>query len=664
MGACGSKHKVKDKPDAKPEQLNVQANAVGKTGQEAESSQPGAVNTVKIDQEPGQSQPMPEENKHEWYEVGPSQPKMVGSKPGANLSQSRREETKFSQPRAVTTNQEPGQPQPRPRDIKHEAGPSQPKMVGKQPGASSSQSRRGEFSFSQPRASTINQEPGQSQPRPRDIKHEAGPSQPKTVVTVRNSPGASSSQSRREETRFSQPRAVPTNLEPGQSLPRPRETKHQAGPLLSKNKQEPSPSWSRRGETGETRFSQPGAVNTINTDQEPEQSQPRPRAIKHEAGPSRPENVGNKQEASSSSSKCGENHTMEQAEPSQREDKEIKQETQPEDEENKQEVGSSKAEDASEDTTDLIPLPMEGRISDAKFTDRYSGDNDLGYLGKGRYSTVQLGIEKKTGKQYAIKTMRLSGGPRGNDSAWNRREEVSNEISILMSLQHPNILTMKEYFEEDNQVYLVTELLSGGELLPAVVEYPGYSEAHARICFAQILDGLSYLHTQGITHMDINSDNILLAGLQDTNHIKIIDFGAAKTANSPMTTHIGSPFYTAPEMLRRDATYTSAVDLWSAGVVLFFLLGGKPPFNYTQPAQIYAAIKEAKFSFEAFPWKKISESGKDLVSKLLVLDPKSRLTAAEAQNHPWFTDASIRQDRALRFTRGALKNFHKQKLDC
>ena len=415
-------------------------------------------------------------------------------------------------------------------------------------------------------------------------------------------------------------------------------------------------------EIGETR-QEAGSTQSraVKTNQEPGQSQPRPRANKHEADPSQPKKVKNKQKASSSRSRLEETKdAQEQAGSSQKGNEEIKQEIEPEGEGNKQEAGSSKAQDTPVDTTDLIQLPFESRISDAKFSDRYLIGKDLG---SGSYSLVQLGVEKKTGKQYAIKRIKLSGGPQGNKPAWTRREEVGNEISILMSLQHPNILTMKEYFEENNQVFLVTELLSGGELLPAVAGYPGYSEAHARICFAQILDGLSYLHTQGITHRDINSDNILLAGLQDINHIKIIDFGAAKTANSPITSHIGSPFYTAPEILRSNATYTSAVDLWSAGVVLFFLLGGSPPFNYTQSAQIYAAIKEAKFSFQAFPWKKISESGKDLVSKLLVLDPKSRLTAAEAQNHPWFTDASIKQDHALRFTRGALKSFHKQKLD-
>ena len=334
--------------------------------------------------------------------------------------------------------------------------------------------------------------------------------------------------------------------------------------------------------------------------QEPGQSQPRAEEIKHEADSSQQTNVENKQEAGLAQLRHGETKdTKEQAGASQKRKKEIKQGIQPKDEENKQEVGSLNRVDAP----DINQLPMEGRISDAKVNDRYSPGKELG---RGSYSVVLPATEKKTQKQYAVKKMMLSGDPRFE----NRRGEVANEIRILMSLQHQNVISMKEYYEENNKVYLVTELLSGGELLPAVADLIGYSEGHARVCFSQILKGISYLHSQGVTHRDIKSDNILLAGSQDLNQIKIIDFGVAnlKTANHPMTTHVGSPLYTAPEMLshRLDATYTCAVDLWSAGVLLFFLLGGRPPFYYTNGGGLYAAIKEAKFSFEAAPWKRIS----------------------------------------------------------
>ena len=345
----------------------------------------------------------------------------------------------------------------------------------------------------------------------------------------------------------------------------------------------------------EAESSQPGAIIP---NQEPGQSQLRAEDIKHEAheaGSSQQKNVENEQKSHLSQLRHAYEETKDtnkKAGPSQKRNKEINQGIQPKDEENKQKVGSSKRVDAP----DLNQLPMEGRISDAKVDERYSPGKELG---RGSYSVVLPATEKKTRKQYAVKKMMLSGDPRFE----NRRGEVANEIRILRSLQHLNVISMREYYEENNKVYLVTELLSGGELLPAVADLIGYSEGHARVCFAQILKGISYLHSQGITHRDIKSDNILLAGSQDLNHIKIIDFGVANlnTANHPMTSHFGSPLYTAPEMLsnRLDATYTSAVDLWSAGVLLFFLLGGTPPFYYTNGGGIYAAIKEANFSFEA-----------------------------------------------------------------
>ena len=395
--------------------------------------------------------------------------------------------------------------------------------------------------------------------------------------------------------------------------------------------------------------SQRGPVNLKNLGQMPEQSQPRAEEIKPDADSSVQKHMDKEQEASLSQLRHGEIKDIEDLAGS----------TWNINKENKQEAGSYKPEDALDapvDMADLNQLPMEGRISDAKVEDRYLVGKPLG---AGVLSIVMSGTEKKTEKQYAIKIMNLIGNTQGDTPRVTRRGEVGNEIRVLMSLQHRNVLAMKEYYEQDYQVHLVTELLSGGKLLPAICECSAYSELHAQVCFEQILKGIKYLHSQEITHGGIKSEKILLAGGQaGIYHIKIIDFGAAKaakTANYSVTTHVGSYCYTPPEMLSKkpDATYTRAVDLWSAGVVLFFLLGGSPPFDRISPE----AIREATFSFEATPWQLVSENGKDLVSKLLVLDPNRRLSAAEALNHPWFTDTSITKDSILPMTRNALKRF-------
>ena len=425
--------------------------------------------------------------------------------------------------------------------------------------------------------------------------------------------------------------------------------KNQSNAKQEQLKEQPNEPGEIRQEAGS---SQRGPVNLENLDQEPGQSQPRAKDIKPDADSSVQKHVDKEQEASLSQLQHGDIKDIEDlAGPSLENNKE-----------NKQEAGSYKPEvslDAPVDMANLNQLPIEGRISDAKVEDRYLFGKPLG---AGVLSIVILGIEKKTEKQYAIKVMSLIGNTQGNNPRVTRRGEVGNEIRILMSLQHRNVLAMKEYYEQNYQVHLVTELLSGGKLLQAICEYSTYSEFHAQVCFQQILNGIKYLHSQEITHGGIKSENILLAGGQaGIYHIKIIDFGVAKaaktakTANHSVTTHVGSYCYTPPEMLSKkpDATYTSAVDLWSAGVVLFLLLGGSPPFDRISPE----AIREAKLSFEATPWQLVSENGKDLVSKLLVLDPNRRITAAEALNHPWFTDTSITKDNILPMTRNALKRF-------
>ena len=316
---------------------------------------------------------------------------------------------------------------------------------------------------------------------------------------------------------------------------------------------------------------------------------------------------------------------------------------------------SEAVEAGSEGTTDSNQLPKIGRRSGAKVEDIYV----LGkILGKGGFSTVRLGTDRLTQQQYAIKMMHIRG-PHNNDAAAVRRRDlVREEISILMGLQHENIVPCKEYFEEHNKVYLVTELLSGGELLKAVQSLDDYCESDARRCFFQILEGIKYLHKSGVAHRDIKPANILVAIRQDTSQIKLVDFGLAKKYEDPMTSNVGIAMYKAPEILssKLGDVYTPAVDLWSAGVILFLLLGGSPPFYDKDRGKLQAAICEGKFTFEDSTWKRVSDRAKDLISRLLVVDPDKRLSAAEAQEHPWFEETDIGKE-SLIYTRGKLQKF-------
>lgn len=265
-------------------------------------------------------------------------------------------------------------------------------------------------------------------------------------------------------------------------------------------------------------------------------------------------------------------------------------------------------------------------------------------LGTGGFATVKLVTAKDTGEQYACKVMKLprEGAVLGPEEF--TREDIFKEIDILMGLKHANVMYLKEYFVEDDKVYLICELLPGGELLDAVLENGSYSEADARSCFAQLLRGLVYLHDNGIVHRDLKLENLLLTKKDDISCIKIADFGLAKNQQvASLRTVCGTPQYVAPEVIMGGPStkYGPAVDLWSAGVVLFILLGGYPPFyNDNEPA-LFQLIRRADYSFSDPVWNTISEDAKDLIRQLLVLDPNCRLTAKQALQHRWIGESAV-----------------------
>jgi len=283
-------------------------------------------------------------------------------------------------------------------------------------------------------------------------------------------------------------------------------------------------------------------------------------------------------------------------------------------------------------------------------------------LGTGGFSVVKLAVERSSGKQYACKIMSLpdpTKGKKANDPSISSREDILKEIDILARCDHPNVMFLKEYFEENNKVYLITELLTGGELLDAVLEKGHYSEADARLCFHKLLEGLSYLHTKKIAHRDLKLENLLLDRKEDIATVKIADFGLAKrAAESTMETICGTPQYVAPEVILGipGNKYTFTVDLWSAGVILFILLGGYPPFYDEHEPRLFMKIRRGQYSFDDPVWSKVSETAKDLIRKLLTTDPDKRLSAEEALKHEWFKDASVEKNEL----HGTVANFREQ----
>ncbi|KAH0552977.1 hypothetical protein GP486_006827, partial [Trichoglossum hirsutum] len=261
-------------------------------------------------------------------------------------------------------------------------------------------------------------------------------------------------------------------------------------------------------------------------------------------------------------------------------------------------------------------------------------------LGKGHFATVYLCAEKSTGQRYAVKVFTQR---KGVDER-SKNEGLQKEISVLMSVSHPNLLCLKDTFAEEDRVYLVLELAPEGELFNWIISHTKLSEDHARHIFKQLFHGVKYLHDRDIVHRDIKPENILLVNRALT--VKIADFGLAKIIgeDSFTTTLCGTPSYVAPEILRKNdhRKYTRAVDIWSLGVVLYICLCGFPPFSDELmtaefPFTLMDQIRKGIFNYPTPYWDEIDDPVLDLIDKMLTVNADERLTIDECLQHPWIT---------------------------
>ena len=219
-------------------------------------------------------------------------------------------------------------------------------------------------------------------------------------------------------------------------------------------------------------------------------------------------------------------------------------------------------------------------------------------------------------------------------------KKISKEINILKDLDHPNILKVFEFFCNKNAIFIINELCTGGELFDKIVEVKHFSENVAADIMRQLFSAVGFCHEQGVIHRDLKPENILIETqqekLKEFFHIKIIDFGTCEILqrNKMLKEQIGTSFYIAPEVLKNS--YNEKCDLWSCGVILYILLCGAPPFYGTCEDEIFHKIVTGNYSFKHSIWKKISPEAKDLITKLLDLNPTIRLSAKEALEHKWF----------------------------
>ncbi|KAH8698260.1 putative cell-cycle checkpoint protein kinase [Talaromyces proteolyticus] len=317
-------------------------------------------------------------------------------------------------------------------------------------------------------------------------------------------------------------------------------------------------------------------------------------------------------------------------------------------------------------------------IDEARFVFRYPRTRDtngfrqqyriLQQLGKGHFATVYLCVERATGTKYAVKVFER----RQSESQKSQSDTLQQEIALLMSVNHPNVLCLKDTFDERDGAYLVLELAPDGELFNYIVANSKLSENDTRKVFIQLFQGLKYLHDRGIVHRDIKPENILLADKNLT--VKLADFGLAKIIgeDSFTTTLCGTPSYVAPEILEesRHRRYTKAVDIWSLGVVLYICLCGFPPFSdelYTPeyPYNLAQQIRMARFDYPSPYWDSVGDVALDLIDRMLTVNVEHRITVDECLEHPWITGNGPSITDSTDGLTGAMNNldFSKRKVE-
>ncbi|XP_050964695.1 serine/threonine-protein kinase Chk2 [Labeo rohita] len=264
-------------------------------------------------------------------------------------------------------------------------------------------------------------------------------------------------------------------------------------------------------------------------------------------------------------------------------------------------------------------------------------------IGTGVCGEVKLAIEKETCKKVALKTINKHDFP----SIGTATRNAEREIEILKKIDHPCLIKTEDFYQTEDSYYIVLEYVEGGELFGRIKAKKQLEEEIAKLYFYQMLKAVEYLHNNGIIHRDLKPENVLLASHDDICLIKITDFNQSKILeeSSLMKTLCGTPTYLAPEVFTHAATvgYTKAVDYWSLGVLLFICLGGYPPFNTEcSTMSVREQIINGHYRFIPSQWKKVSNEAKDLIKKLLVVDPEKRLSVEDALAHPWLNDDEMR----------------------
>ncbi|XP_051143453.1 calcium-dependent protein kinase 17-like [Andrographis paniculata] len=280
----------------------------------------------------------------------------------------------------------------------------------------------------------------------------------------------------------------------------------------------------------------------------------------------------------------------------------------------------------------ILDVNQSGNLSD-----KYVLGEQLGW---GQFGVIRECIDKTGGEILACKSI-----AKDRLVAQEDVQSIKLEIEIMTRLSgHPNVVDLKAVYEDEGYVHLVMELCAGGELFHKLEKHGRFSELKAREIFRHLMEVVMYCHDKGVVHRDLKPENILLSNKSDSSPIKLADFGLATYIRPGRSLYgkVGSPFYIAPEVLAGG--YDQAADVWSAGVILYILLSGIPPFWGKTKSQIFDAVRAADLWFSSNLWDSVSDSAKELIRGMLCKDTSRRLTAQQVLDHPWLRDAQLPND--------------------
>ncbi|XP_054656331.1 serine/threonine-protein kinase DCLK2-like [Dunckerocampus dactyliophorus] len=254
-------------------------------------------------------------------------------------------------------------------------------------------------------------------------------------------------------------------------------------------------------------------------------------------------------------------------------------------------------------------------------------------IGDGNFAVVKECVERSTGQEFALKIIDKA-------RCCGKEHLIENEVAVLRRVRHPSIIQLIEVDETPSQLFLVMELVKGGDLFDAITSSTKYSEHDASAMVFNLAGAIKYLHRMNIVHRDIKPENLLVCEYPDgTKSLKLGDFGLATVVEGPLYTVCGTPTYVAPEIIA-ESGYGLKVDIWAAGIITYILLCGFPPFRSENNVQeeLFDQILQGKLEFPSPDWDTISLPAKMLISQMLQVNVDARFTAEEVLSHPWVTD--------------------------